>query len=168
MKQTTNPDPTIPYFETPDHSPIAVRENTSVEAPDAPSEDPVLDRFLGTIKWVFLYLPGALTIHFIMMVLSSIVFYEVWPSLSMMLGTFGIFAVAAFMVMLGLGKLGELKYLRVVGALVAAGGLASVIYTILTAFTGGDFFGWFTLLSLPFTLLVAHLVKKNTDVKTDG
>ena len=166
MDQTTHTDAAATYFDTSDYSPMTIPEKIDIAIPAVRNNEVVLDGLLTTIKWVFLYLPGALAIHFSMMMLSLFVFYNDWFS-ELLLGTFGIVLVSSFLVMFGLGKLSDLKYLRVVGALVAAGGVASVSYSILTALTGGDFFGWFTLFSFPLALFIAYLVKKNTDSNFD-
>jgi hypothetical protein len=160
MEKNRSPEATAQYFETPEYASIAVRENIEIALSKKRSEEAVLDGFLTTIKWIFLYFPGAAAIHFTMMAFA--LFYLDLPA-AMLIGMFGIFAVSTFMVMLGIGKLSDLKYLKVVAALVATGGLAAIIYAILEATTGGQFFGWFLLLSFPVSLLVAQLVKRSID-----
>src|SRR4051812_43780557 len=68
---------------------------------------------LTAIKWIFLYFPGTAAIHFVMMGFALSVFYRDW-FVELLLGSLGIFAFATFMIMFGIGKLLDLKYLRVV------------------------------------------------------
>ena len=143
-------------------APIAVRENLTPETIELGPESRVLDSFVTAVKWAFLFLPGAAALHFVLMGLS-LFFYYGGPTVEMIFGTFGISIVAMFMVMLGLGRLNDLKYLRVIGGILAAGALASILYSILIVFIPGDFFGWFTLLTLPLTIIIGQLVKIKTD-----
>ena len=143
-------------------APIAVREDTGLAGPQPGPETVALDSFVAIVKWVFLYLPGAGALHFALMALSLFFFYG-GPTIEIVIGTVGISIVAMFMVMLGVGRLNDLRYLRVIGAILAAGALASILYSISIAFFPGDFFGWFTLLTLPVTIIIGQLVKIKTD-----
>jgi len=126
-----------------------------------------MDRFLTGVKWLFLFLPGAIGLHFLMMGFSFLFFYQDW-SVDIMLGSFVAFAVSAFLIMLGLGKLSDLRYLRVIAAMVAAGALASITYSLSIVFIPGDFFARFLWCSLPFTLLIGHLIKRILDTRHDA
>lgn len=146
--------------------PLAARQNANLLVDAAPDEDSFLDSFLTVIKWTFLYLPGAATIHFIMFGFALLVLHRDWGG-EMMLGTLGFFAVAVFMMMIGIGKLGDLKYLKVVAAVSLTSMLATISYLTLAGFMPGDFFGFFALISLPLTAAVGYFVKKNIDRSTD-
>lgn len=171
MKETIyreqNIDPafsTIPEFE---FAPLEVRnEGTPVAqvGHDAQigHETAALDSFLATIKWLFLYLPGAGALHFTLMGMSLFYFYGGAP-IEVIVGAFGVSLIAMFMVMLGVGRLNDLRYLRVVAGIIATGALASILYTLSIVFIPGDFFGWFTLLSLPVTVIIGQLIKIKTD-----
>lgn len=154
-------------FEETEFDSIAVRESVALEATVLQPQAAGLDNFVAAIRWIFLYIPGATAIHFIMMGMALLVFYDNW-SLSLMVGTFGVAAVSAFMIMLGMGKLSDLRYLRVVAAIFAAGGLAAIFYSLLIAFIPGDFFGLFTQLTLLLTLLIGYLVKRREDSLNGG
>jgi len=166
MRSTTHPeeklDQSFSILDDAGFGPIAVRDDTAFAAPETGPETAVLDSFVAIIKWVFLYLPGAGTLHFALMAQSLFVFYG-GPTIEMIIGTLGISIVAMFMVMLGVGRLTDLRYLRVIGAILAAGALASILYSISIVFIPGDFFGWFTLLTLPVTIIIGQLVKIKTD-----
>jgi hypothetical protein len=166
MKKTTYADSKLDgqpsFLEESEFAPITVREEIAATLIGTEPESVVLDGFLAVVKWCLLYLPGAAAIHFTMMAFSLFFFYNGW-SLELLPGTAGVFAVSVFMVMFGVGRLSDLKYLRVIGALVAAGALASILYSVSIIIIPGDFFGWFTLLTLPFTVAIGQLVKMKTD-----
>ena len=166
MRPTTHPeeklDQSFSVLDDAGFAPVAVREETALQASHAGPETAVLDSFVAIIKWVFLYLPGAGALHFALMGLSLFVFYG-GPTIEMIIGTLGISIVAMFMVMLGFGRLTDLRYLRVIGAILASGALASILYSISIVFFPGDFFGWFTLLTMPVTIIIGQLVKIKTD-----
>ena len=151
-------------FDDFEFAPIAVREEIALEAVVSPETD-VLDSYLAIVKWIFLFLPGAAALHFVLMGMSLFFFYG-GPTLEMIVGAFGISLVAVFMVMLGLGRLSDLRYLRVIGGIIAVGVLASILYSISIVFIPGDFFGWFTLLTLPLTIIIGQLIKIRTDRET--
>ena len=142
-------------------APITVREDIAPEAVKTRRETDTLDLFLAVVKWIFLYLPGATALHFALMAMS--LFFIYGATLEMLVGTFGISVVATFMVMLGIGRLSDLRYLRVTAGILAAGALASILYSIAIVFFEGDFFGSFTLLTLPVTIIIGQLIKIKTD-----
>ena len=171
MKKTIEAEPTeTRIHDFPDigeFAPITVREEIKPEVVVAPAGDAVvLDGILATIKWIFLFLPGAAALHLMMMGFALLLFYRDW-SPEIIAGSLGITLVSTFMVMLGIGKLRNLKYLKVVGAILAAGGIAAIFYGLSITFIPGDFFGWFTLLALPVTVLMGQLMKWKID-KEDG
>lgn len=145
-----------------DFQSIAIRESVVPDKIKSAPETVVLDSFLATIKWVFLFLPGAGVLHFTMMALSLFFIYEP-PAIELILGTLGVTVVGMFMVILGLGRLTDLKYLRVVAGIIATSALCSIAYSISIVFIPGDFFGWFTLITLPLTIIIGQLIKIQTD-----
>jgi hypothetical protein len=66
-------------------------------------------------------------------------------------------------IMLRIGKLRDLKYLKVVLAVSLTSLLASILYVILAVFIPGDFFRFFAKITLPVTALIGFLVKRNID-----
>ncbi len=129
-------------------------------------EEAFLDRFLSLVKWVFLYIPGVAFLHLLIVGFGLSLLYEISPG-EILVEMLGAGVIGTFMVMLGVGKLSDLKYLRVVGAIVAASSLAAILYLILAAFIPGDFYGRFYQMSLPVILLVGYLMKRHTDA-VDG
>lgn len=124
------------------------------------------DKIFSSIKWIFLYLPGAMTIHFSILgfalsVSLGFLTNELIPE--MLLGSLGAFAVAAFMIMLGIGKLLDLRYLKVVAAIASASLSMGILYLILTAITGGNSFGFFLTATLPIIVVAGFLMKLDVD-----
>jgi hypothetical protein len=141
---------------------IALGENAALQKNAATAGTVFLDNFLTAIKFIFLYLPGATAIHFNMLGFALLFYYDVWSG-PLLLGAFGIFAFATFMIMLGIGKFFDLKYLRVVLAVAATSFLSAVLYSLLILFIPGDFFGLFAKITLPVTFLAGFLVKRKLD-----
>ena len=161
---TENPNSHFdPLPDVNEFAPITVREDITPQSLVADSEaNAFLDALLAGIKWAFLFLPGTAAIHFLMMGFSLLFFYKDW-SPETLIAMAGASIFGAFMVMLGVGKLRDLRYLQVVGAIFAAAALASICYSISIVFIPGDFFGWFTLLTLPLTILLGQVVKQKID-----
>ena len=120
------------------------------------------DVIFSAVKWIFLYLPGAATIHFLMLGFALSFSYGFWAT-EMLVGTLGAFVVAAFMIMLGIGKLLDLRYLKVVAAIACASLSMMILYLMLANFFGGDFFGFFLKATLPLTVVAGFLVKLDVD-----
>lgn len=153
-----------PFWDEDDFAPhqLAINRSAALENGVVIENASFPDDFLAIVKWTFLYLPGAAAIHFIVLGFALLFFYRDWGS-EMMLGTLGIFAVAVFMIMLGIGKLSDLKYLKVVGSILLTSALAAILYSVLVAFAAGDFFGFFAKITLPPAVLIGYLVKRNLD-----
>ncbi|MEO8042562.1 MAG: hypothetical protein ABI646_08135 [Acidobacteriota bacterium] len=141
---------------------IAVREDIALEPLRPDTETRTLDLVLTVIKWCFLYLPGTAALHFAVMAMSLFFFYGS-PSLPMVVGNLGGSVVAVFMVMLGVGRLNDLRYLRVIAGILATSALASIVYSLSILFFPGDFFGLFTLLTMPLAIIIGQLIKIKTD-----
>ena len=143
--------------------PFAVRSGTFVTALEpSTSSTEVLDRFMATIKWVFLYVPGVAGIHFIMMGLVLSLFYVEWPP-EIGVGILGSVGFCTFMIMLGIGKVTDLKYLRVAVSIIATSGLLALLHAILAILFHSNFFGLYIQISGLFTLFIGYLVKRDTD-----
>jgi hypothetical protein len=166
MRQTTYPDEktrdAFSALDDADFAPITVREDIAPDTVPTGPETDALDLFMTVVKGIFLYLPGAAALHFALMGMSLFFFYG-GPTIEILIGTLGVSIVAMFMVMLGVGRLTDLRYLRVIGGILGAGSLASILYSISIVFFEGDFFGWFTLITLPLTIMIGQLIKIKTD-----
>ena len=166
MRQTIDTDEkTTDLFSSLDDAEFAtitVRESIMPQTLPAGTENEILDFYLSSIKWIFLYLPGVAAIHFTLMGMSLFFFYGD-QAIDLVVRAFGILIILMFMVMMGIGRLTDLRHLRVIAGILGAGSLASILYFISIHFFPGDFFGWFTLLTLPVTIIIGQLIKIKTD-----
>lgn len=153
-------------FSEPLAGPIELPNGRSEAVSKESPEGALLELFLTAVKWVFLFLPGAAVIHLIMLGFALLFFYGDW-SFELVGASIAIMIFGAFMTMIGIGKLRDLRYLRVAGSIFAMGGLAAVIYSILIMFIPGDFFDLFAKLTLPLTVLAGCMVKRDTDRKSE-
>jgi len=165
--KTTHDDTTSTrnFLQDATYSPLELRYDET-SGRDRQSEiDSVVENIVPSVRWAFLYLPGAAAIHFIVMVFAMSLALSHWPS-ELLAGTFGTFVVALFMVMLGIGKLTDLRHLRSIGGIVAASLISAMMYYALLLVAPGDYFGVFSLATLPFALLAGYLLKEDTDRQT--
>jgi hypothetical protein len=123
-------------------------------------ETAALDAFVAGLKWTFLYVPGAVTIHMIVMIIVLLLPYT--DPFDMVPQTIGTALVATFLIMFGIGKLKQLKYLRVVGTIFATACVLSVVDTIVGIFLPGGFVTLF-LWTMPITVCAGILAKRHTD-----
>ena len=166
---TTNTRTEIGIFEDTSNrlaAPIELRGRVTVECADDSADDSaidgVLDQLASTIGWTFLYLPGIAAIHFCVLLQALFAAQGEWPP-NMVAGSVGSIILGAFMMMLGLGKLSDLRFLKAVGAALASSILLAVIYTFFTISISADSFGWFALLTLPITMLLTNYVKQKLE-----
>lgn len=145
--------------------PAAIAPHASSYAIGTHSDQPeltVLDSILKTVKWVFLFLPGALAIHCCVMMSSLFVLSGNWPE-GMLLELFAALMIYSFLVLLGLGRLSDLRYWKVIGAILSSSILLTVVYQIFSILTGYDYFGWGMLLTAPITIIFAQFMKARLD-----
>lgn len=126
------------------------------------TETRLLNKVLAAIKLTFLYLPGVALIHFTLLGWALAFMYED-ISTELVTSTLGFFAAGTFMVMFGIGRLLDLKYLRVVAAVFLISVVAAVSFWLVAGFYKVDYFGVFLLVSCLFTAVVGYLVKMDTD-----
>ena len=145
--------------------PAAMAPHASSYAIGPLSDQPeltVLDTLLKTVKWVFLFLPGTIAIHCCVMMSSLFFFSGNWPE-GMLLELFGALMIYSFLVLMGLGRLSDLRYWKVIGAILSSSILLTVIYQIFSILTGYDYFGWGMLLTAPITIMFAEFMKARLD-----
>ncbi|MEO5857520.1 MAG: hypothetical protein ABIR33_01080 [Pyrinomonadaceae bacterium] len=121
-----------------------------------------MDTLLASIKWIFIFLPGATAIHFVLMMLSLSVVSGIGPN-DPWVQSMAAMVIFSFMVLFGLGRLSDVRYLKVIAAILSSGIMSAVVYNIAAIFIGYRTFGWAMLLSLPITLLFAQLMKTRID-----
>ena len=156
------------FFEAEDFTAnrLATTENAALSRADrAPAKAFSAPAVLTAIKLIFLYFPGTVAIHFLLMGFALSFFYGDW-FVELFLGALGIFAVATFMIMFGIGKMLELKYLKVVLGILLTSTLAAILYSVLIVFIPGDFFGLFVKSTLALPALTGYFVKRHLDAET--
>lgn len=145
---------------------IAVSEKNSLHRfSTGETESGFLDALLASIKFIFLYLPGVAAIS--LLVLSWVIFsfYEN-IELELVTGSLGFLTIGTFMIMIGIGKLSDLRYLKVVGAIVSASILEAILFWLVAALAGKlDYFGSFLLAMWILNASIGYLVKRNLDEK---
>ena len=120
------------------------------------------DKVLTAFKWAFFYLPGAGAIHFTGLGLLIFAYAEGLET-ELILRPLGILAVGAFMVMFGIGKLNDLKYLKVVAAIFLTSIPAAILFWIVETLGADEYFGFLLLLQWLFAALIGYSVKRNID-----
>ena len=71
--------------------------------------------------------------------------------------------IYSFIILLGLGKLSDLRYLKVIGAILSSSILLTVAVHAVLLFTGYSYLGWAMLVTLPITILFAQFIKMQID-----
>lgn len=139
---------------------VAVLLSDPPEQP-TPKLERVLDSFLLAVRWIFLYTPGAVLLHMTAMGLALLTLYGDW-SIEIIGGSAAAALVGTFMITIGIGRLSDLRYLKVAAGAFSVSLLLATIYAILAAFVPGAFFGeffrWTTLIPVAFGVLIySHL-----------
>ncbi len=142
---------------------ISVFQNESALENSANSQgEEFLDKFLSAIKLFFLYAPGAMLLHMVGMFIKVFILYgESFPNLFPEL--IGATFIGTFLTMLGIGKLSDLRYLKVPALILGVSFLLSTIHTIITVIFRIDTEGYFWLISFPMVIIWGYLVKRFLD-----
>jgi len=122
----------------------------------------LLDGLLSAIKFIFLFIPGAMLLHLVGMFLKVFFLYgEKLPKLlpQLAVATF----IGTLLTMFGIGKLSDLRYLKVPAAILAMSLLLSVMQAIMTVVFEVDSQGWFMLFSTSLVIVWGYLVKRFLD-----
>ena len=156
------------FFEAADFGPVAAFGEFSIApAAGSDSQDVVLDTILGAVKWIFLYVPGVAGVNMIAMNYVFILYSKNWSNDFLSVGAIVPIMICAFMIMLGIGKFTDLRYLRVVLSILMTSAAAALLLAILIAFTPGNYFGIYVLVTLTVSLVLGYLTKKNIDRSPD-
>jgi hypothetical protein len=121
-----------------------------------------MDLVLASIKWIFIFLPGATAMHCVLMMISLSIVSGIWPG-DPWIQSLAAMVIFSFMVLLGLGRLSDIRYLKVIGAILSSAIMSAVVYNIVAIFIGYGSFGWAMLLTLPITVLFAEFMKIRID-----
>jgi hypothetical protein len=168
MKKTTFADETQTVFqnffneEFSTTNEIDLNEKAELTQNLSTETDSFLDKLLSVIKWIFLYLPGVAAIHMAMMGVALLFFYNE-AAYDLLPGMLGFIGVGTFLIMLGFGKLNDLKYLKTVLTILAVSFVTAVFWDILAVFIKGDFLGFYTKLTFPLIAFVGYFSKMSID-----
>jgi len=154
------------FFADEDFSPgqIAVRENDNVlqNRNDKDSENVSFNVWTFT-KCLLFYVPGVSLLYFVTQFLAYVSFTQI-ENLRHFTFAFFWLGFGAFLLMFGISKLANLKYLKVVAAVLVASAAVAVALFVVLGETKGQFFGS-SVAFLPFIILVGYLAKKRIDRK---
>ena len=149
-----------------DNRQISVFQNeATLENLKTSNNEEHLDNFLSLIKLVFLYIPGAIMIHFVGMFSYFFIWFglEFSDLFELSAGMIVGLIIGTFLVMFGIGKLKDLNYLKVPAMVFATSILISIIFAIVSAFTGMGMTGIYLLATFPITILLGYIIKRNID-----
>lgn len=124
--------------------------------------EPILDGLLAVLKFVFLFLPGAVVIHLGMIITGMMALHGYWSG-GMILEHIGSMITGIFLVMLGIGKWSDLRYLRVPVMLLLSSSIFAIIYAAVGSFIPGGFGVTYVWSTFPLTLALGFLVKQRID-----
>lgn len=155
------------FFETDDFTSnqIAINNNTAIAGNEKITNDSFPDWFLTAVKMIFIYFPGVVTIHFTVMATAFISTAGLYgePIAGIALVILGLLAAGMFMVMFGIGKLKDLRYLRVVMGIFLTSLLCAIVYSAVLIFSPGDPIALFLKITLILPSLIGYFVKRNID-----
>lgn len=147
--------------EMPPSSGLATTETPELGTGAVEKNSSTLDTIFTVVKWAFLVLPGIAAIHLAMVGLALMLFYGEFDGF----GLLGLVVIGTFMIMLGLGKMRDLKYLKTVLTVLGFSLLTAILYDILAIFIKGDFFSLYVKLTLPLVIVIAYLSKRSIDAE---
>lgn len=153
------------FFDGVNFSPgqIAARENDYMLQNQEEDDDCEGDsfNFWATAKYLFFYLPGVSLLYFVTLFLSFVLVTQI-EDLRHFTQAFFWLGLGAFMMMFGIGKLSDLKYLKVVAAVLIASFAASFSFFLVMGDMKGKFFGN-SFYFLPIVIFLSYLTKKWVD-----
>ena len=169
MHPTFTDDPAVKrdffIFEETGSGPLSVREEPWPE-PEILETKPAPDRMqdlLTAIKWIFLFVPGAVAINFSVMMISLSMITGVWED-GKLIQWPGVMVVYSFMVLFGIGRLTDMRYLKVIGAILSSSILSSILFHILASFfIGYTYLGWGMLVTCLTTVSFGQMITNRID-----
>jgi cation transport ATPase len=142
---------------------VAVKENESdlQKQSGANSAISAFDVWAFT-KYFLFFLPGVSLLFFVTLVLTD---FLIFRNENIGNFTFAFFwiGLGAFLTMFGIGKLAELKYLKVVASVLIASFAIALSFFFVPDELKGKFFGSYSLYFLPIVMLVGFAAKRWID-----
>ena len=169
MQPTFTDDPTVKrdffIFDEIGGGPLSVRdvpgaERQILEAKPAPDR---MQDLLSAIKWIFLFVPGAVAINFSVMMISLSMITGVWQDGGLIQWP-GVMVLYSFMVLFGIGRLTDMRYLKVIGAILSSSILSTILFHILASFfIGYTYLGWGMLATCLTSVSFGQMIKNRID-----
>lgn len=163
MKPTITTEYTLQapvIFDEVSSSPLIIADHTALLESCVAVDK--MDLIVASIKWIFIFVPGATAIHCVLMMISLSIVSGIWPG-EPWIQSMAAIVIFSFMVLFGLGRLSDMRYLKVIGAILSSAIMSAVVCNIAAIFIGYASFGWAMLLTLPITILFAHIIKTRID-----
>lgn len=151
------------FDETDFRAELEAVSHTAARRREPSAGDAFGDALVGSLRLLFIYLPGVALLS-LTVIAQLVFFFHGDYAVELALGALGALAVGTFMVMFGLGKMRELRYLKAVGAILAAGALAAAVYGLYSVATGDfDRFGPFWLAAWIGGAIAGLFIKRKLD-----
>ena len=141
---------------------IAVREHDfDLQNRNGDDSESVSFSFWAFAKCLFFYVPGVSLLYFVTLFLTYVSFTQIEDVRHFSFAFFWL-GFGTFLMMFGIGKLANLKYLKVVAAVLVASFAVAFSFLFALGEMKGKFFGD-SLYFLPIIILVGYLTKKRID-----
>ena len=167
MHPTITDDPTVNrdffIFDEMDRGPLSIHGVVEPERLEAKPEPDRMQDLLSAIKWIFLFVPGTVAINFSVMMISLSMITGVWRDGGLIQWP-GAMVLYSFMVLFGIGRLMDMRYLKVIGAILSSSILSTILVHILASFfIGYSNLGWAMLATSLITVSFAQMIKNRID-----
>ncbi len=101
-----------------------------------------------------------------MMGMALLLFYNE-SAYDLLPGMIGFILAGTFLIMLGFGKLNDLKYLKTVLTILAVSFVTAVVWDVLAVFIKGDFLGFYARVTFPLIAFVGYFSKISVDKEAE-
>lgn len=143
---------------------IAVRENDNVLLNrNGNGAENVSFNVWAFVKCLLFYVPGVSLVYLVTLFLTYVLVTRI-EDVRHFTPAFFWLGFGTFLIMFGIGKLADLKYLKVVAAVLVASAAVAITFFVVLDETNGQSFGS-SIVFLPFVIIVGFLAKKRIDRK---
>lgn len=142
---------------------LVKKDEESLLKENPTSEESFPDKCLKAVKLIFFFVPGVLLLNMIgPMLFLSILYGEIFDPIISIIGSS---LVGAFLVMLGIGKLKNLNYLKVPACVLLFSLIVGFLILPIVLNFGYDLSGF--KYTFPFAIVLGYLAKKFVDNQED-
>ena len=145
---------------------IAVRNDCNLQNREANSEV-ISSSIWGFAKIILFFAPGVSLLYFVTLILTDVLISQ---GENIKHSTFAFFWLifGAFLMMFGVGKLKELRYLKVVGSVLVSSLAVALSFLFISFDVKAEFFASYSLYILPIIMFIAYMIKKRIDSETEN